>query len=71
MAVPIHIEAQGRLRAGTPEPLFTYSILSYVIENNMWTYSPHPDGRFLVATQSESATQTVNVVTNWGKLAKN
>jgi hypothetical protein len=41
------------------------------IENNMWTYSPHPNGRFLVSTQSESAMQAINIITNWRKLAKN
>ena len=72
LAVAIHIDARGELQAGTPAALFSFSTLTYVIENNMWTYSPHPDGtRFFLATQAATATPTLNVITNWGKLAKN
>jgi serine/threonine protein kinase/Tol biopolymer transport system component len=72
MAVAIHVDARGELHAGNPATLFNFSTLTYVLENNMWTYDPHPDGnRFFLATQAAGATPTLNVITNWGKFAKN
>jgi len=72
LAVAIHVDARGQLHAGSPAPLLGFSTLTYVIENNMWTYDAHPDGnRFFLATQAATASPTLNVITNWRKIAKN
>jgi eukaryotic-like serine/threonine-protein kinase len=62
------IESDGRagLRTGTPRKLFEASAERYILQNNVWTYSPHPDGkRFLVNALTETSEPTVNVITNW------
>jgi len=48
--------------------LFDFQTLTSVPQSNAWIYSPHPDGlRFLVAVSAETATPSINVITNWRK----
>jgi serine/threonine protein kinase/Tol biopolymer transport system component len=68
MAVPLQSDGHGGLRPGTPTRLFDFQSVPLVHQLNAWIYSPHPDGqRFLVAVFAETATPSINVITNWRK----
>jgi len=68
MAVPLQSDSHGGLRPGTATALFDFQTLTSVPQSNAWIYSPHPDGlRFLVAVSAETATPSINVITNWRK----
>jgi len=69
MTVPIHPDERGGLEIGAPQMLFEYQGLWGVVQNNVFGYSPHPDGkRFLVNMDADAAPLAINVVTNWQRL---
>jgi Tol biopolymer transport system component len=56
----------NELHIGTPQKLFDVPASLYIIQSNIWSYSPSPDGtRFLVNALTETSAETINVVTNW------
>ena len=66
------VDSDGRegLRIGAPQKLFEARIGAIVPQNNSFAYSPHPDRqRFLVNQLAETGDLTVNVITNWHKVA--
>ena len=66
MAAALEPDGHGGLRAGAPEKLFEYRALTVVPQNNMWSYSPHPDRqRFLMNALTTTDQPTVNVILNW------
>lgn len=66
LAVSIQPDGHGGLKVGTPQKLFGFRALTVVPLNNIFSYSPHPDGkRFLVNVSAETAEQTINIITNW------
>jgi serine/threonine protein kinase len=71
MAVAIHPDASGSLQLGTPDKLFEFqSSIGYVPQLNLFSYSPHLNGRrFLVMVDANAeAAPVINVITNWQKL---
>ena len=65
-AAAVQLSAGGELHTGTPEKLFEVPANLYVIQSNIWSYSPSPDGtRFLVNALTDTSAQILNVVTNW------
>jgi Tol biopolymer transport system component len=65
MAVPVSTISR-RFEAGSPKLLFDFSTSPYVLEANLFLYSPAADGsRFLANRQASDSRQTVNVITNW------
>ena len=67
-AVAIMPDGRGGLRIGSPQRLFDVAVVSIVPQDNIFAYSPHPDGeRFLVNALADTGEQTVNVITNWQK----
>ena len=50
-----------------PQKLFEFRATTAVLRANIFAYSPHPDGRFLVNVTPEAGEPTVNVVTNGRK----
>ena len=63
------MDGSATIHSGTPKRIFDYPAASYVAQNNIWTYAPHPDGqRFLVNALTKPDDQAVlTVVTNWRK----
>jgi serine/threonine protein kinase len=71
MAVAIHPDASSGLQLGTPDKLFEFqNSIGYTQQLNLFSYSPHPDGRrFLVMVDANAETAPViSVITNWKKL---
>ena len=61
-------ESGGTPQIGEPKPLFTFNSVASTAPNNLFVYSPAADGqRLLVNSRPNSATGTLNVVTNWEK----
>ena len=70
MAVPVQSGSPGDFRAGTAQPLFEFNAIGTVTAANHFLYSPSPDGhRFLVNVEARDAPPTLNVFTNWEKMA--
>jgi eukaryotic-like serine/threonine-protein kinase len=70
MAVPVQSGPPGDFRAGAAQALFEFSAIGTVTAANHFLYSPSPDGqRFLVNIEARDAAPTLNVVTNWEKMA--
>jgi eukaryotic-like serine/threonine-protein kinase len=68
MAVAIQLDARSGLQIGAPHRLFEYRGWGFASPNNLFAYSPHPDGkRFLVNVDVEGAKPAINVITNWQK----
>ena len=68
MAATVETDGRGGLRTGVPQKLFDAYARVFVIQQNMFSYSPHPDGqRFLVNTIVDMGQPTVNVITHWQK----
>ena len=66
MTVTVDADERGGLRVGVPQRLFDARVYTSVIQNNVFSYSPHPDGqRLLVDVLSETGEPTVNVITHW------
>jgi len=66
------VDPDGRdgLRIGAPQKLFEARIGAIVPQNNAFSYSPHPDRRRLLVNQlAETGDLTINVITNWYKVA--
>jgi Tol biopolymer transport system component len=62
----VQLAAGGELRTGAPQRLFAVASNLYIIQNNIWSYSPSPDGtRFLVNVLTDTSAPVLNVVTNW------
>jgi len=67
MAVAVKADGSS-LQLSAPSRLFEFQALIAVSSQNVFAYSPHPDGkRFLVSVQ-EAGNPAVNVITNWRKL---
>ena len=65
-AAAVESNERARLRTGVPRELFKAPVASVLAQLNVWSYSPHPDGkRFLVNALTETEEPTVNVITNW------
>ncbi len=70
IAVSVQSPSGGPLTAGVPKALFEMHSRSILPENNIFDYSPSADGRrFLVYVLSDATMPTLNVITNWEKLA--
>jgi hypothetical protein len=68
--VPIQTAQSGALQIGEPKPLFTFDAFTGPSANNLFVYSPGADGqRFLVNSKGNLATGTLNVITNWERVA--
>jgi Tol biopolymer transport system component len=69
-AVPVQSGIPGDFRAGAAQALFEFRALGTIIAANIFLYSPSPDGqRFLVNVETREDAPTLNVVTNWEKIA--
>jgi hypothetical protein len=67
MTAAVDPDGQG-IRIGAPQKLFGANVPMIVPQQNIFAYSPHPDGkRFLVNLLTDSDEQTVNVITHWWK----
>jgi hypothetical protein len=65
MAASVKADGHGGLELGVPQRLFDAHYNPIIPSQNIFAYSPHPDGqRFLVNALPEEA-DVVNVVTNW------
>ena len=65
-AATVEADGRGGLRIGTPQKLFDFRARNSVPQNNVFTYSPHPDGRrFLVNALAEDDEPTISVITHW------
>ena len=70
MAVTVSPDGHGGLSIGAPQKLFDYEANGFVPRLNIWSYSPHPDGkRFLVNEQVKTDKPTVNVILHWQQAA--
>jgi Tol biopolymer transport system component len=70
MAVPVQSGPPGDFRAGVAQALFEFRAIGTITAANLFLYSPSPDGqRFLVNVETREAPPTLNVVTNWEKIA--
>jgi len=70
MAVPVQSGPLGDFRAGVAQALFEFRAIGVITAANIFLYSPSSDGqRFLVNVESREAPPTLNVVTNWEKMA--
>jgi serine/threonine protein kinase/Tol biopolymer transport system component len=67
MAVAVEADGHEGLRLGSPQKLFKLRIPLNLVAANRWSYSPHPDGRFLVNALVEAREPSINVITNWQK----
>jgi Tol biopolymer transport system component len=68
MAVAVDADGRGGLTIGSPKALFPLRAPINFAANDVWSYSPHPDGkRFLVNALVEAGEPTINVITNWQK----
>jgi hypothetical protein len=68
MAATVDADGRDGLRIGAPQKLFEFRTYSFIPQNNLFAYSPHPDRkRFLVNQAAETDEPTVNVITNWQK----
>jgi dipeptidyl aminopeptidase/acylaminoacyl peptidase len=65
MAARIEPGSRNGLQIGAPQRLFDFRTGVIVPSSNVWTYSPHPDGRFLVDAVKDTEEPTVNVITHW------
>ena len=69
-AVSVQSSPGGPLQAGVPRVLFEPQVRPIVVENNVFIYSPSADGqRFLMNILPDATPHTLNVITNWEKLA--
>jgi serine/threonine protein kinase len=67
-AVAVVPDGQVGLHIDSSRTLFEVAAFPYSTRQNLFTYSPHPDGqRFLVSMLADTSEQTVNVITNWQK----
>jgi Tol biopolymer transport system component/predicted Ser/Thr protein kinase len=70
MAVSVQSRPGGLLQAGVPKALFDLQSRHVIPDGNLFSYSPSADGqRFLTKILPEAALATLNVITNWEKLA--
>jgi len=70
IAVSVQSLPGGPLQAGVPKALFELQTRTILPENNLFSYSPASDGRrFLMSILPDAALPTLNVITNWEKLA--
>ena len=69
MASSLRFGPAGTLEPGVPQLLFEWHGGSVVTPRNAFSYSPAPGGRFLVNVFADSAPPTINLITNWQKLA--
>jgi hypothetical protein len=70
MAVLVQSGPRGDLQAGAPQALFEFRALTVATTINSFLYGPSADGqRFLVNVHSGIAEPTLNVITNWEKIA--
>lgn len=69
MASALRFGPAGTLEPGVPQLLFEWNGVSVLPQGNTFSYSPAPGGRFLVHVFADSAPPTINLITNWQKLA--
>jgi hypothetical protein len=68
MAASLSRDARGSLQTERPHELFDIRGRAILPQENVFRYSPHPDGRrFLVNAFTETGDPTINVITNWQK----
>ena len=66
MAVEIQPDGRGALHTGSPQRLFDFRAPIIAARFDVFSYSPHPDGkRFLVNALVDAGKPTVNIITNW------
>jgi Tol biopolymer transport system component len=66
MAAAVEANARGGSPVSSPKRLFEIRSPINLAANELWSYSPHPDGmRFLVNALVESQEPTINIFTNW------
>jgi eukaryotic-like serine/threonine-protein kinase len=69
-AVSVQSSPGGSLQAGVPKVLFEPQARFVVAATNIFIYSPSADGqRFLMNILPDATPPTLNVITNWEKLA--
>jgi Tol biopolymer transport system component len=66
-AVTVEADGEGELRIRSPERLFSFRAPMNLLATDMWSYSVHPNGKFLVNALVESGEPMINVITNWQK----
>jgi eukaryotic-like serine/threonine-protein kinase len=69
MAAGVRSGGKGTLEIGTPQKLFEYRGIGAVVQRNVFSYSPAANDRFLVSIDADTAPPTINLITNWQKLA--
>ena len=70
MSVAVQNGPHGDFQAGAPQPLFEFRGLTIVPQMNSFLYSPSADGqRFLLHLQPNDAQLSLNVMTDWEKIA--
>jgi Tol biopolymer transport system component len=65
LEVPVGGDGAGGLRLGSAKRLFDLVRISTSPDANVWTYAPHPDGRFLTQVDVAAPVESVSIVTNW------
>jgi Tol biopolymer transport system component len=69
-AVAVQSGPGADFRVGALQALFEFRAIITVAQSNIFLYSPSADGqRFLVEAETRDAPPTLNVVTNWEKIA--
>jgi len=64
-AVTVAPDGHGGLRFGAPQKLFDYQGRHIVPQQNIWSYSPSSDGKFLVNVRTGASKPSVAVILNW------
>ncbi|HWE51282.1 MAG TPA: protein kinase [Bryobacteraceae bacterium] len=70
LAASVKPGRDGMPEVGVPQTLFDFRTAPPAVATvNAYLYSPAPGGRFLMNLDAESAPPTINLITNWQKLA--
>jgi serine/threonine protein kinase len=71
MAVEIQPDGRGALHIGSPQRLFDFRAPIIAARFDVFSYSPHPDGkRFLVNALVDAGEPAVNIITNWQRASR-
>jgi hypothetical protein len=65
MAAALGTDGHGGLRFDIPQTLFDYRANLRAPQSNIWSYSPHPDGKRFLVNVSTAGQGTVNVILHW------
>jgi Tol biopolymer transport system component/predicted Ser/Thr protein kinase len=69
MAASVRPSRGESFDAGTPRPLFSFPVRPYSVLFNRFSYDVAPDGRFLFVLGVEGPPPTVDILSNWQRIA--